>query len=423
VAPERLSSLEEALAQMLEGVEPLAAESVALADSIGRVLAQPVPAKLTVPPWDNSAMDGFAVRAIDVTEASRESPVTLPVRGEVAAGHAPTARVAPSTAVRILTGAIVPEGADAIVPVEDTDSERGAAALPGEVTVYRPVIAGEHIRRAGSDVEAGTVVLDRGVRVDAAALAVLAATGWDRVEVTRRPRVGILSTGDELVPIGQPLGPGQIHDSNGISLAAQVTAAGGEPIALGIARDDLHTVVSVLRRAIESSDIVLVTGGVSVGAHDVVKDAFGELGRVELWRVAVQPGKPLTFGRAARPGGDGEVLLFGLPGNPVSSFVTFELFVRPEVRALLGVADPTARKTRTARLAEPVRKSPGRRAFLRVRLESDPDRSGGLVARLAGGQGSHVLSALAAADALAVVPEDRDELPAGTQVEVWELER
>jgi molybdopterin molybdotransferase len=421
-APERLLSLEEALGQMLAGVHALPEERVGLADSVGRVLAAPIASRLTLPPWDNSAVDGFAVRAPDVADASAERPVTLRVVGEVAAGHEPKQEVAPGTTLRVLTGAIVPSGADAVVPVELTDAERGMADLPARVAIHGSVSAGDNIRRAGSDVRAGDEVLGSGTPIDAAALALLAATGWNSVAVTVRPRVAILSTGDELVSVGSRLGPGQIYDSNSPAIAAHVYAAGGEPIALGTARDSLAEVVAALTPALATADAVVVTGGVSLGARDVVKEAFAELGQVDLWRIAVQPGKPLAFGRAQRTRGEGEVLLFGLPGNPVSSYVTFELFVRPVLRALLG-RDPLERKRRYARLAQPVRKSPGRRAFLRVKLEPDPDRPAAPLARLAGGQGSHVLSALAHADGLAVVPEDRDELPAGAEVEVWDLDR
>ena len=252
-----------------------------------------------------------------------------------------------------------------------------------------------------------------------AAVAVAAAGGHSRLEVVREPRVAILATGDELAEVGTPVGPAQIPDSNSVGLAAQARELGAEVRSLGIARDDLDDVVARLRQGLAWADVIVVSGGVSVGAHDVVKEAFAKVGRVDLWRIAVQPGKPLAFGRAPAIGREGEVLLFGLPGNPVSSFVTFELFVRPVLRRLAGHADLSGREIVTARLAEPVAKSPGRRAFLRVRLERDP--AVGWVARLAGGQDSHVLSALAAADGLAIVPEEEDALPAGVEVEVIKI--
>ncbi len=418
--PPDLMPLEEARDQMLAGLVPLPAEEVALGDALGRVLAADVVSRLTLPPWDNSAMDGYAVRAADVAGASQEVPVSLTVVGESRAGHQPSAAVSAGGALRILTGAPIPDGADAVVPVEDTDAPAGAdEGLPATVAVYRPVPTGRHIRRAGGDLRTGLVVAAAGALLTPATLAVLGAAGHGSAPVYRRPRVAILTTGDELVPAGEVPGPAQISDSNSIGLSAAAADAGAQAVTLGIARDDLDQVVARLQQGIASADVVVVSGGVSVGAHDVVKEAFARVGRVELWRVAVQPGKPLAFGRARRGGDGGQVLLFGLPGNPVSSLVTFELFVRPVLRRLTGLADVVGRETVTARLAEPVTKAPGRRAFLRVRLL--PSGAGEWQASLAGGQDSHVLSALAAADGLAIIREQDDGLPAGAQVEVIRL--
>ncbi|HUG47228.1 MAG TPA: gephyrin-like molybdotransferase Glp [Candidatus Limnocylindria bacterium] len=416
-----LLSLEEAQARMLAGLDPLPAEDVPLVEALGRVLAAPVASRLTLPPWDNSAMDGFALRAADVAGASHDEPVRLRVIGESAAGHPARVEVQPGTAVRILTGAPLPAAADAVVPVEETDGDDAGPAAD-EVLVYRQPVPGAHIRRAGSDLRAGYPLIAPGALLDSSALAASAAGGHAQVSVHRRPRLAVLATGDELVPAGAQPGEAQIPDSNSVGLLAQAVEAGAAIEALGIATDRLEDVLGRLRAALATVDVVVVSGGVSVGRHDVVKEAFEGLGRLELWRVAVQPGKPLAFGRAASGvGGDGdggrEVLLFGLPGNPVSSFVTFELFVRPVLRRLAGHVDLAGRLVVRARLTEPVTKAAGRRAFLRVRLERTDDDEQWL-ARLAGGQGSHVLSALAAADGLAIVPEDRQTLEEGASVEV-----
>ena len=328
-----LLPLEAALERILAGVLPLGAESLPLSAALGRVLSEETRALLTLPPWDNSAMDGFAVRAADVATASVDAPVTLRVVGEVAAGHEPTQRVEPGTAMRVLTGAMLPPGADAVVQVEDTDAAEGVAALPPSVEVRAAVDEGRHIRRAGSDMRQGDALLPAGTHIGPAAIAVLAASGHARVSVHRRPRVAIVATGDELTPIGEPLGPASIPDSNSESIAAQVIAAGAEPVRLGIAVDDPDAIRERLLEGVLAADVLIVTGGVSVGAHDVVKEVFAAIGRLDLWRVAIQPGKPLAYGSAPRPDG-GHCLLFGLPGNPVSSFVTFELFVRPVLRRL-----------------------------------------------------------------------------------------
>jgi molybdenum cofactor synthesis domain-containing protein len=413
--------LEVARERMLAGVAPLPAETVPIGAALGRVLAVDGIARETLPPWDNSAMDGFAVRAADVAAAGPGSPVRLRVTGESSAGHAPTDTVEPGSAMRVLTGAMLPEGADSVVPVEDTDAARGVAALPASVMVLAAAAPGAHVRRRGSDLSAGDLLVPAGTRLTPAAVAVLAAGGLGQVDVVRRPRVAILGTGDELVPPGEPLGPAQIPDSNSISLAALAAAAGAEVVPLGVARDQRAEVLERLHAGIATADIVVTSGGVSVGAHDEVKEAFDEIGRMDLWRVAIQPGKPLAFGRATAPDGR-SVLLFGLPGNPVSSFVTFELFVRPVLRTLAGHPDPVGRRTVRARLIEAVTKSPRRRAFLRVRVAPDPADPTIHLAELAGGQGSHVLSALAQSNGFAIIPEEVDALPAGSVVDVLRID-
>ena len=435
---EPLLSVEAARERVLAAIDgPLPAEAHAPESALGHVLAASVLATTDLPPWDNSAMDGYAIRAADVAAATEEAPVRLRVVGEVPAGGVAAMAVEPGSAIRIATGAPLPSTADAVVPVELTtplaadgapSGPRGREAtgpLPAAIAVHTAVGEGNAIRRRGEDVEAGSSVLETGADMTPAAVALAAGSGADAVSVHRMPRIAVLATGDEVRAPGEPLGPAGIPDANGPGLRALVVAAGATVVDLGIARDDLDDVLTQLRRGLAEADAVIVAGGVSVGPYDVVKRAFEILGRVDLWRVAVQPGKPFAFGTA--PDGDREVLLFGLPGNPVSGFVTFELFVRPAIRRLAG-RRRLLRDTDAGVLTEAVAKAPGRRAFLRVVVERDGDdrpiRDAGRVRlRLAGGQGSHVLTALAAADALAIVPESVEALPAGAPVELLWLDR
>ncbi len=434
-----LLSLEEARERILAAVAgPLAAETVGLEEALGRVLAEPVRSTTDLPPWDNSAMDGYAIRAADVATASEAAPVRLMVIGEVAAGAAPELVVTAGTAARIATGALVPPGADAVVPVELTTpldpagvaGPRGREAtgsLPSACLVHEAVRTGSSIRRRGEDLGAGSIVLAAGSVISAAGVTIAAGSGVAAVRAHRRPRVGVLATGDEVRSPGEPLGPAGLPDANGPGLRALVRTAGGEAVALGVARDRLGDVVGRLRSALDLVDALIVSGGVSVGPYDVVRGAFEAIGRVDLWRVAIQPGKPFAFGLAERAG-QRPVLLFGLPGNPVSSFVTFELFVRPALRRLAGHAQLIQPPDRAV-LEDQVTKSHGRRAFVRVAAVRGPtggplrDERGRVSVRLAGGQGSHMLTALAAADALAVIPEAHDTLPAGSEVELWWLDR
>jgi molybdopterin molybdotransferase len=443
--PAGLLSVEEARAAVLAAVTgPTEIEVVYLSDALGRVLAEPVTSTTDLPPWDNSAMDGYAVRAADTAGATEDGPVRLDVAGEVRAGQPPEVEVSRGDAVRIATGAPVPPRADAVVPVElttpldangDPAGPRGRDAtgpIPAAILVHSAVERGGSIRRAGSDLAGGATILEAGRVITAAGIALAAGAGVPQLSVHRRPQVHVLATGDEVKPAGQALGPAGIPDANGPGLSALVDTAGGQAFALGIAKDRIEDVDSRLCAAlIGGADAIVVSGGVSVGPYDVVKLAFEKIGRIDLWRVAVQPGKPFVFGTADRPDG-GRTLLFGLPGNPVSSFITFELFVRPAIRALAGHrADSLLRPVDRGVLEDSVSKSHGRRAFIRVITERDAtgspvrDERGRVHVRLAGGsagQGSHVISALAAADALAVVPEAQDTLDAGSDIELWWLD-
>jgi molybdopterin molybdotransferase len=435
-----LLSVEAAQATVLAGLEPIRdLEGMSPEGALGRVLAAPVTSTTALPPWDNSAMDGYAIRAADVAAATEGDPVRLIVVGEVRAGSAPDVRVLGGTAVRIATGAPLPHGADAVVPVELTTpldatgnpGPRGREAvgpLPAACLVHVAVGARNAVRDAGSDVAAGVEVVAAGTEVTPAVVALAAGAGAGEVTVRRRPVVAVLATGDEVRAPGTDLGPAGIPDANGPGLRALVREAGAKALDLGIALDRLEDVESRLRRGLAEADLVVVSGGVSVGPYDVVRTAFDNVGHMNLWRVAIQPGKPFAFGRADVEGRDGPILLFGLPGNPVSSFVTFELFVRPVIRRLAGHTT-LHRPVDRAVLEEGVSKSVGRRGFQRVTALRGPDGSplrdaGGRVrVRLAGGQGSHVLSALAAADGLAVVPEPLERAEAGTEVELRWLDR
>jgi len=443
---DRLLTVEEARDAVLAEIGgPTDTEIAYLSEARGRILAEDVMSLTALPPWDNSAMDGYAIRAADVAAATEAAPIRLDVVGEVRAGTAPEQEVERGTAIRIATGAPIPPRADAVVQVELTTpadasgaptGERGrdaAGPLPAAVLVHAAIPIGTAIRRAGDDLPEAAAILRAGTRIGPAAIALAAGSGNDTLRVHRQPRIGILATGDEVRAAGRALGPAGIPDANGPGLAALAEEAGGHAYTLGIAADRLEDVRAHLQIARYGDvDAIVVSGGVSVGPYDVVRAAFAEIGRMELWRVAVQPGKPFAFGVVDRPDG-ARTLLFGLPGNPVSSFVTFELFVRPAIRKMAGLpAERLVRSRDRAVLLEPASKASGRRAFLRVVAERDasgaPDRDarGRVRVRLAGGgrgQGSHVLSALAIAEALAIVPETLDAVPAGGEVELWWLDR
>ncbi len=390
--------LEEARARLLERARLTDGEVVALADAAGRVLVEPtVTATVDVPAFANSAMDGYAVRAAD-------TPGTLRMTGEVAAGAADLPEVQPGSAVRIMTGAPVPPGADAIVPIERAEEADGSVMV-------QAADPGAHIRAAAHDTRRGDAIELRG-ELTPPKIAVLASIGLGEVEVRRRPRVAILSTGDELADVGQPLAPHHVHDANGIALAAAVRDAGGEPMILPRARDDAGEIQRSLSGAAGRADLLVTSAGVSVGRHDHVRTVLEERGSLDFWRIALQPGKPLAVGEL-----DG-ITVVGLPGNPVSALVVFELFVRPLIRAMLGLeGDGRARLRAVA--TERMGKDRDRRAFLRVRISADAD---GVRAEPAGGQQSSQLRPLADANALLVVPEGVDAAEAGVPYEAIVLE-
>jgi molybdopterin molybdotransferase len=399
-----LISIAEARSRVLAGVTRLGDEPVALEAALGRVVAENLASPIAVPPFDSSAMDGFAV----VAGPSRE----LEVIGEARAGHPASVAVRPGEAVRISTGAVVPEGADAVVPVERTTAMKGGdstAAGDADRVLVPETDPGANIRRAGEDIPFNAVVLRAGTPLGPAELGVAASVGRAELRCARRPRVAVLITGDELTPVGRPLAPGGIYGSNGVALAALAVRAGAEVVLQSVVPDDLDGTRAAIADALEAADVVVVSGGVSVGPHDHVKPALHELGVEEVfWGVRLRPGKPTWFGTR------GGTLAFGLPGNPVSAMVTFQLFARPALAALQG-APPGIRRF-TASLEEPVARSPRREQAVRVRLRQGDD---GLLARpTTGAQGSHVLTSMLGADAVALIAPGEGEAAAGERVEV-----
>jgi molybdopterin molybdotransferase len=392
-------------ADVLAAVSPLEAVVAPRRDALGLVTARDVVAGEAVPPFANTAMDGYAVRADDTTGADPEAPVRLAVVGELAAGRAPTQSVGPGEAIRIMTGAPVPEGADAVVMVEYTERDGDA------VRVLRPAHVGDHVRPAGGDLELGDAVFAAGTVLGPAHLGVLASLGIHDVEVVRRARVGVLSTGDELVEVG-PLRPGQIRDSNRPMLLALVADTGADAVDLGAAPDDEAVITRTLEKALATCDAVLTSGGVSVGDYDYVKAALDRHGGLQSWQVAIKPAKPLAFGVI-----DGTPV-FGLPGNPVSSLVSFELFARPALLQMMGHAR-RFRPEVTATAAEAMPRKPDGKLHLdRVRVHAE---GAGFVAARTGAQASNVLSATAAANGLAVLP-DGDGVPEGGELRVMRLD-
>ncbi|MER8183002.1 gephyrin-like molybdotransferase Glp [Kitasatospora sp. NPDC094015] len=411
----RMWSVDEHLADVLARIAPLPAIELQLLDAQGCRLAEDITSEVDLPPFDNSSMDGYAVRTADTARATGEYPSVLAVVGDIAAGAGELPKVGPGEAARIMTGAPLPPGAEAVAPVEWTDGGTGTGraadamgtAAEEAVRVLRPVGAGDHVRRRGSDLGAGDQVLDAGTVLGPTQLGLLAAIGRGTVRVRPRPRVVVLSTGSELVQPGEPVGPGRISDSNSFTLTAAARDAGAIAYRVGGVPDDAALLRSVLEDQLGRADLIVTSGGVSVGAYDVVKEVFESYGGMDFRRLRMQPGKPQGFGRI----GEGEgVPLLALPGNPVSAYISFELFVRPVIRTMLGAPD-VHRPVVPARCTADLRSPAGRRQFLRGRYAD------GLVAPI-GGEGSHLVGALARANCLITVPEDTTAVPAGSTVDV-----
>ncbi len=410
-------SVEEALERVLSIVHPLDSERTPILETLGRVLAEDVFAQGDIPPHANTAMDGYAVVAADTVGATPASPRELRVIENLAAGYVARGRVTPGTAIRIMTGAPLPAGADAVVRFEDTSeglsggkwAERQAENL---VHVFVTAVPGENTRPRGEDVRKGELVLQKGTVIRPSEIGVLASLGLSRVRVTRRPRVAVLATGDELLAIDQPLEPGKIRNSNEYSVAALVLKYGGVPVRLGIARDNVADLTAKVREGIALGvDLFLTSAGVSVGDYDIVKDVLDAEGKMDFWQVRMKPGKPLAFGIV------GGVPLIGLPGNPVSSMVSFEQFARPAILKMLGKTK-LVKPTVEAILERDVSNS-GRRGYIRVVLTR---REHGWTARVTGEQGSGVLTSMSRANGLAVIPEGKMIARAGERVTVQVLD-
>ncbi len=400
-------SVEDALARFLDYFHILESERIPILDALNRVLAEDVVAAYDIPPHANSAMDGYAVRVDDTAGARDNAPRRLRIAGELAAGYTRDAPIAPETAIRIMTGAPIPPGANAVIPFEETTRDGDA------ILVTRRYPHHANIRAAGEDVRAGETVLAKGAVLRPQEIGMLAAMGQTEVAVIRRPRVAILSTGDEVVDASEPLAPGKIRDANGYSVAAAVLKYGGVPIRLGIARDTVEELTAKIREGLaQHADLFVTSGGVSVGDFDVVKQVLATEGEIAFWRVRMKPGKPLAFGTIQG------VPLLGLPGNPVSALMSFELFGRPALLKMQGktrLAKPTIEAT----LVDEIKRKDNRRHFVRVRLET---RGGETFAHLTGDQGSGILLSMVRADGIAIIPEDARHIEAGTRVRMMMLD-
>jgi len=412
--------VEEALRQVLDAIRPLEPVEVPLVDARGLVLANDVRSSLNIPPMDNSAMDGYAVRADDLLGASTETPVTLPVIGEIAAGSAPEPSLRAGTTIRIMTGAPIPPGADAVIRFEDTDEEerRSANASLNEIALSVRVNKGNSIRRAGEDVRTGDLVLTKGTGLGAAELGVLASLGRSSAFVHRRPLVAVLATGDELAAPGDKLPPGHIFDINTYTAQGLAQELGAVVRTLGIARDTRESLTQHIRLA-RDADMLITSAGVSVGYYDLVKDVLSAHGDMHMWSVKMRPGKPVAFG-VLRGGQDEQpwptpVPHLGLPGNPVSAMVVFHIFARPALRKMMGYTEWDVPSVEAV-LEEPIHNEDGRRVYARAFVTRG--RDGEFHARLSGPQGSNILTTMARANGLAICPEDVSDVPIGSRIRV-----
>ena len=410
-----LLSIHEAQQQILSVIKPASPEMCRVEEACGRILAAMVHSPLNLPPFTNSNMDGFAVRSADILKASPLSPVHLPVKMDIPAGSSSLNSLAPGTAARILTGAPIPSGADAVIPIENTDQSGPvqSVSLPESVAFYASVRPGENCRPAGQDVPVGQLVLKAGRILQPQDIGLLVSLGIRQVQVMKKARIALFSSGDELLTPDQPLTPGKIYDSNGFVLTEMLKKAGAEVIQLGIARDNPESVLHTLDKTLQDPpDLLISSGGVSVGVFDYVRQVIEKNGHLAFWRVNIRPGKPIAFGDYKN------IPFLGLPGNPVSAYIGCTDFVLPFIRQLHGLP-PFAQKTLKAVLAEPVESADGRESFYRGIIHEE---NGINKASLAGHQGSGNLFSLVQANALLIIPAGVKLIPAGEEVTAWALE-
>ncbi len=400
-------SVEEARRRILEHFHPLEPERIPIIEALGRVLAEDVTAEMDIPPLPNTAMDGYAIRIADTADASPERPARLKVVADLAAGYVLEDPIQPGTAVRIMTGAPIPPGAEAVAPFENVETHGD------EILIFKPYALWKNIRHAGEDVKAGQVVLRKGVVLRPQEIGMLAALGHPTALVHRRPRVAVLSTGDEVIDVTAPWQPGKIRDANSYTVSALILKYDGIPVRLGIAPDTIEALTAKIREALaQGADLILTSGGVSMGDFDEVKKVLAAEGEMHFWRARMKPGKPLAFGEIQG------VPLLGLPGNPVSSTISFELFARPAILTMLGKTK-LIKPAIDAILVDPIKRKDNRRHYVRVWLE---EKDGQTYAHLTGDQGSGILLSMVQADGLAIVPEDLNSTPSNFPIKVMILD-
>jgi molybdopterin molybdotransferase len=410
--------VEEALEKVLSAITPLSHDTVPLLNSHGLITAETINSSINIPPLDNSGMDGYAVRSEDIKTSSYKKPTTLRIIEETAAGTIPKKRVLPMTATRIMTGAPIPNGADTVVRFEDTnDSERSRQNSNSNINIYVPAKTGTAIRQAGGDIKIGENAITAGTEIGPAQIGVLASLGNTKIKIFRRPKVSIISSGNELVSPGHSLPEGHIYDINTYSIASSVARLGGTPEILGIAKDTRESLIGLLEKA-KDSDLIITSAGVSAGYYDLVKEVIQDYGSVDLWSVKMRPGKPVVFGELQGPKNSkwpSKVPILGLPGNPVSAMVVFHIFGRPILKKMMGHKkwDPVSIE---ATLLDPIDNEDGRRVYARALI--DQATNGEYTAKLSGPQGSNVLTAMARANGLAICPEDINRLEPGSKVRV-----